>query len=54
MEQFDGFEYSKRDVLGHGAFAIVYRGRYVEVSISFIEKLEDIHLRASIDKQKQL
>uniref|UniRef100_A0A8R1HPA1 non-specific serine/threonine protein kinase n=1 Tax=Caenorhabditis japonica TaxID=281687 RepID=A0A8R1HPA1_CAEJA len=30
MEQLDGFEYSKRDLLGHGAFAIVYRGRYVE------------------------
>ncbi|CAB60406.1 Serine/threonine-protein kinase unc-51 [Caenorhabditis elegans] len=30
MEQFDGFEYSKRDLLGHGAFAIVYRGRYVD------------------------
>ncbi|EFP00635.1 CRE-UNC-51 protein [Caenorhabditis remanei] len=30
MEQFDGFEYNKRDLLGHGAFAIVYRGRYVD------------------------
>lgn len=30
MEQFDGFEYRKNDLLGHGAFAIVYKGRYVE------------------------
>ncbi|CAO4382565.1 unnamed protein product [Caenorhabditis nigoni] len=30
MEQFDGFEYRKNDLLGHGAFAIVYKGRYVD------------------------
>ncbi|CAI5450205.1 unnamed protein product [Caenorhabditis angaria] len=30
METFDGFEYNKRDLLGHGAFAIVYRGRYTD------------------------
>lgn len=30
MEQFDGFEYNKRDLLGHGAFAIVYKGRYID------------------------
>ncbi|CAB3396771.1 unnamed protein product [Caenorhabditis bovis] len=30
MEQFDGFEYNRKDLLGHGAFAIVYRGRYIE------------------------
>ncbi|CAI4228994.1 unnamed protein product [Auanema sp. JU1783] len=30
MELFDEFEYSKRDILGHGAFAIVYQGRYIK------------------------
>uniref|UniRef100_A0A914VAB2 Protein kinase domain-containing protein n=1 Tax=Plectus sambesii TaxID=2011161 RepID=A0A914VAB2_9BILA len=28
MESFDGFEYNKKDLIGHGAFAIVYKGRY--------------------------
>jgi hypothetical protein len=31
MESFDGFEYNKKDLIGHGAFAIVYKGRYREV-----------------------
>ncbi|VDM08688.1 unnamed protein product [Wuchereria bancrofti] len=30
MEKFDGFEYTKKDLIGHGAFAIVYKGRYAE------------------------
>ncbi|VDN01330.1 unnamed protein product [Thelazia callipaeda] len=30
MERFDGFEYTKKDLIGHGAFAIVYKGRYVD------------------------
>ncbi|OZC09498.1 hypothetical protein X798_03455 [Onchocerca flexuosa] len=30
MEKFDGFEYTKKDLIGHGAFAIVYKGRYVD------------------------
>uniref|UniRef100_A0A915BYE9 Non-specific serine/threonine protein kinase n=2 Tax=Parascaris univalens TaxID=6257 RepID=A0A915BYE9_PARUN len=30
MESFDGFEYTKKDLIGHGAFAIVYKGRYVD------------------------
>ncbi|GMS87764.1 hypothetical protein PENTCL1PPCAC_9939 [Pristionchus entomophagus] len=29
MERFDDFEYCTRDMLGHGAFAIVYKGRHV-------------------------
>ncbi|MCP9258076.1 Serine/threonine-protein kinase ULK2 [Dirofilaria immitis] len=32
MEKFDGFEYTKKDLIGHGAFAIVYKGRYVDVT----------------------
>lgn len=31
-ERFDGFEYSTKDVIGHGAFAIVYKGKYSDVS----------------------
>ncbi|VDL80347.1 unnamed protein product [Nippostrongylus brasiliensis] len=27
-ERFDGFEYNTKDVIGHGAFAIVYKGKY--------------------------
>ncbi|KAK6037444.1 hypothetical protein COOONC_25051, partial [Cooperia oncophora] len=42
-EKFDGFEYSTKDVIGHGAFAIVYKGRYsdrpdVPVAIKAIAK----------------
>uniref|UniRef100_A0A1I7V4T6 Protein kinase domain-containing protein n=1 Tax=Caenorhabditis tropicalis TaxID=1561998 RepID=A0A1I7V4T6_9PELO len=52
MEQFDGFEYSKRDLLGHGAFALVYRGRYIDrpeipVAIKAISK-------KSLNKSKNL
>lgn len=35
MEKFDGFEYTKKDLIGHGAFAIVYKGRYADVSYPF-------------------
>ncbi|KAI1724689.1 protein kinase domain-containing protein [Ditylenchus destructor] len=28
MEEFDEFCYNKKDLIGHGAFAIVYKGRY--------------------------
>ncbi|EYC02768.1 hypothetical protein Y032_0098g3112 [Ancylostoma ceylanicum] len=43
MERFDGFEYSTKDVIGHGAFAIVYKGKYsdrpdVPVAIKAIAK----------------
>lgn len=27
----DTYEYSTKDLIGHGAFAVVYRGRYIEV-----------------------
>ncbi|KAK6031082.1 kinase domain protein [Ostertagia ostertagi] len=42
-EKFDGFEYSTKDVIGHGAFAIVYKGKYsdrpdVPVAIKAIAK----------------
>ncbi|EGT49182.1 hypothetical protein CAEBREN_06907 [Caenorhabditis brenneri] len=29
MEQFDNFEFDRRNQLGNGAFAIVFRGRYI-------------------------
>ncbi|VDP10584.1 unnamed protein product [Heligmosomoides polygyrus] len=42
-ERFDGFEYSTKDVIGHGAFAIVYKGKYsdrpdIPVAIKAIAK----------------
>ncbi|WKY03054.1 hypothetical protein Q1695_016388 [Nippostrongylus brasiliensis] len=42
-ERFDGFEYNTKDVIGHGAFAIVYKGKYsdrpeVPVAIKAIAK----------------
>lgn len=32
MEVVGDFEYSKRDLVGHGAFAVVFRGRHRQVS----------------------
>lgn len=31
MEVVGDFEYSKRDLVGHGAFAVVFRGRHRQV-----------------------
>jgi hypothetical protein len=31
MDSIGNFEYSKKDLIGHGAFAIVYKGRYKNV-----------------------
>ncbi|KAI1713474.1 protein kinase domain-containing protein [Ditylenchus destructor] len=42
MEEFDEFCYNKKDLIGHGAFAIVYKGRYkvknADVAIKAIAK----------------
>ena len=43
MEVVGDFEYSKRDLVGHGAFAVVFRGRHRqktdwEVAIKSINK----------------
>jgi len=32
MESIGEFEYSKKDLIGHGAFAVVFKGRYKKVS----------------------
>jgi hypothetical protein len=32
MEEFGDFVYNKKDLIGHGAFAIVYRGKHKTVS----------------------
>ena len=32
MEVVGDFEYCKRDLVGHGAFAVVFRGRHRQVS----------------------
>jgi len=34
MEVIGSFEYSKRDLIGHGAFAMVFKGRHRQVGIS--------------------
>lgn len=33
METVGKFEFSRKDLIGHGAFAVVYKGRHREVSI---------------------
>ena len=32
MDSIGEFEYSKKDLIGHGAFAVVFKGRYKKVS----------------------
>ena len=32
MEPIGDFEYSKKDLIGHGAFAVVFKGRHRKVS----------------------
>lgn len=32
METVGEFEYNTKDLIGHGAFAVVYKGRYKAVS----------------------
>jgi hypothetical protein len=31
METVGNFEFNKKDLIGHGAFAVVFRGRHKEV-----------------------
>jgi len=35
MEVVGNFEYSKKELVGHGAFAVVFKGHYREVGLSF-------------------
>lgn len=35
MDSIGNFEYNKKDLIGHGAFAIVYKGRQKSVSEIF-------------------
>lgn len=37
MKSLGNFEYDPADVLGNGAFAIVYKGRFKIVSLFFFE-----------------
>jgi hypothetical protein len=35
MDSIGNYEYNKKDLIGHGAFAIVYKGRQKTVNYSF-------------------
>lgn len=35
MEEVGEFCYNKKDLIGHGAFAVVYKGRYRAVNLNF-------------------
>ena len=39
MEIVGDYEYSKKDLIGHGAFAVVFKGRTRKVPIFFVLKL---------------
>lgn len=36
METVGKFEFSRKDLIGHGAFAVVFKGRHREVRILFL------------------
>ena len=48
MEDFDDFCYNKKDLIGHGAFAVVYKGRYKTAS-SHIQTLHFLLLSLQRD-----
>lgn len=41
METVGDFEYSRKDLIGHGAFAVVFKGRHKKVSVVYLF----LHLR---------
>src|SRR4051812_37244939 len=43
-ESIGDYEYTKKDLIGHGAFAIVYKGRYREVVLFLINYLITFYL----------
>lgn len=38
MESVGKFEFNRKDLIGHGAFAVVFKGRHKEVTYSFWDK----------------
>lgn len=36
MEIVGDFEYNPKELIGHGAFAVVFRGRHKKVNIGFL------------------
>ena len=48
MDSIGNFEYNKKDLIGHGAFAIVYKGRqktvFIFLYIFLFEKVTNIVL----------
>ena len=38
MDTIGNYEYNKKDLIGHGAFAIVYKGRQKNVKFWNLEK----------------
>jgi len=40
MESVGDYEYSKKDLIGHGAFAVVFKGRLKKVSASLSFRLD--------------
>ena len=51
METVGKFEFSRKDLIGHGAFAVVFKGRHREVSryfVVFINLLINYSERGSI------
>lgn len=53
METVGDFEYSRKDLVGHGAFAVVFKGRHRKVNIQalfFCCKFEFVYLLVCFEK----
>lgn len=44
MEIVGDYEYSGRDLIGHGAFAVVFKGRLRNVSSTYLRCIADLKL----------
>jgi hypothetical protein len=49
MEVVGDYEYSKKDLIGHGAFAVVFKGRHRKVQI-----LSHLHVSNEIRRRTDL
>ncbi|KAH8040508.1 hypothetical protein HPB51_011204 [Rhipicephalus microplus] len=48
METVGEFEYNTKDLIGHGAFAVVYKGRYKTARVRSSSTIRDILSRKRV------
>ena len=54
LNVLDGkYEYTKKDLIGHGAFAIVFKGKQIKVSLFLFPKISVIFKSKKQTRKKQ-